>query len=375
MKLKPSARKWLVIPLLFVMFALLGSLSSGINLLDRAIVVGVALDGAPGDLTLTAQIVVPQNGGTASGGDKFAIFHSKGETVAEAVENLSLGSGLRASFAHTDVILFGTDLLKAGPQEPLEYIFKSDLVRDTALLVAVPGEAGELLKTKLTVGESVSYHLLEMLQSNRDEAGQNPMTLQRYYFDWFTLGGACYMPLVTAVEEKDGSIAPDATDDAYRLELTDTVVMTREGYALRLDGEESKGLSYGTKRINSGTIPYEDGDGRRQDAVILDSHPDFRAVGEREVKLDLTVMCRPAEKPHSEGGRQVGVLDGRAVEQIAADIEEKVRDCFEACREKDCDVFGIREVLYRRYGARIRKEGDGLLRKIELTVDVHVFTK
>ena len=46
MKLKPSARKWLVIPLLFVMFALLGSLSSGINLLDRAIVVGVALDGA-----------------------------------------------------------------------------------------------------------------------------------------------------------------------------------------------------------------------------------------------------------------------------------------------------------------------------------------
>ena len=73
MKLKPSARKWLVIPLLFVMFALLGSLSSGINLLDRAIVVGVALDGAPCDLTLTAQIVVPQNGGTASGGDKFAI--------------------------------------------------------------------------------------------------------------------------------------------------------------------------------------------------------------------------------------------------------------------------------------------------------------
>lgn len=177
MKLKPSARKWLVIPLLFVMFALLGSLSSGINLLDRAIVVGVALDGAPGDLTLTAQIVVPQNGGTASGGDKFTIFRSEGATVAEAVENLSLGSGLRASFAHTDVILFGTDLLKAGPQEPLEYIFKSDLVRDTALLVAVPGEAGALLKTKLTVGESVSYHLLEMLQSNRDEAGQNPMTL------------------------------------------------------------------------------------------------------------------------------------------------------------------------------------------------------
>lgn len=375
MKLKPSARKWMVIPLLFVMFALLGSLSSGINLLDRAIVVGVALDGAPGDLTLTAQIVVPQNGGTASGGDKFAIFRSEGATVAEAVENLSLGSGLRASFAHTDVILFGTDLLKAGPQETLEYIFKSDLVRDTALLVAVPGEAGELLKTKLTVGESVSYHLLEMLQSNRDEAGQNPMTLQRYYFDWFTLGGASYMPLVTAIEEKDGSIAPDATDDAYRLELTDTVVMTREGYALRLDGEESKGLSYGTKRINSGTIPYEDGEGRRLDAVILDSHPDFVAVGEREAKLELTVMCRPAEKPHSEGGRQVGVLDESAVEQIAAAIEDRVRACFEACREKDCDVFGLREVLYRRYGAKIRAEGDGLLRRIELTVDVHVFTK
>ena len=86
-------------------------------------------------------------------------------------------------------------------------------------------------------------------------------------------------------------------------------------------------------------------------------------------------MCRPAEKPHSEGGRQVGVLDESAVEQIAAAIEDRVRACFEACREKDCDVFGLREVLYRRYGAKIRAEGDGLLRRIELTVDVHVFTK
>ncbi len=375
MKLKPSARKWVIIPLLFILFAVLGNLSSGINLLDRAIVVGVAFDGKPGDLTMTAQIVVPQNGGTASGGDKFAVFQSKGATVAEAVENLSLGSGLRASFAHTDVILFGVDFLKAGPGDVLEYIFKSDLVRDTALLVAAPTDAGELLKTKLTVGEAVSYHLIEMLQSNRDEAGQNPMTLQRYYFDWFTLGGACYMPLVTAIEEKDGSITPDSADDAYRLELTDTVVLSREGYALRLGAEESKGLSYATKRINSGTIPYEKEDGTRGDAIILDMHSDFRAKGERSVTLDVTVMCRPAEKPHSEGGKQVGVLGEDAVAQIARAIEEQVIACFEACRAEDCDVFGLSEALYRRYGTPIRRDIDDVLREIELTVDVHVFTK
>lgn len=375
MRSKSVTRKWILIPVLFALFVVLGNLSSGINLLDRAIVVGVAFDGKPGDITMTAQIVVPQNGGTNSGGDKFAVFESRGATVAEAVENMSTGSGLRASFAHTDVIIFGLDFLKSGPSDVIEYIFKSDLVRDTALLVAAPTSAGQLLKVKLPIGEAVSYHLIEMLQSNRDEAGQNPMTLQRYYFDWFTLGGSSYMPLVTVIEEKDGSITPDATDDAYRLELSDTVVLSREGYALRLDAEESKGLSYGTKRINSGTLPYYDSDGKRKDAMILDMHSDFRATGESNVVLDVTVMCRPAEKPHSEGGEQVGALDDSEVDQIRGAIEAQVMRCFETCRTEGCDVYGLCEVLYRRYGTKARDRGEDLLRETRLEVEVCVFTK
>ena len=49
--------------------------------------------------------------------------------------------------------------------------------------------------------------------------------------------------------------------------------------------------------------------------------------------------------------------------------------CFEACRAEDCDVFGLSEALYRRYGTPIRRDIDDVLREIELTVDVHVFTK
>ncbi len=374
MSKRPASRKWIIIPLLFVLFVAFGNLSSGINLLDRAIVVGLAIDGSADEIELSAQIVLPQNGGVSSGGGRFAVYESKGATLREAIEALSTTTGLRASFAHTDVIMFGTDFLRSGSGDVLEYIFKSELVRDTALLVAAPGEAKRLLKIKLPVNEVVSYHLIEMLQSNRDEAGQNPMTLQRYFFNYFTVGGAGYMPLVNVVKETEGSLTPDSgkAEDAYRLDLSKTVVMTREGYLMRLDREESKGLSYATKRLNSGALPYEE-DGERKEAVILDTRFDYRAVAEDEVQLDLTLICRPAEKSHSQGGRQVGVPGEDAKAQIAGAVQSAVEQCFNVCRDEQCDVLGLGEVLYRKYGADFVR--NDYLSRLKLDVRVSVFTK
>ncbi len=378
MKKKIVSRKWLVIPLLFVLFVVLGNLSSGINLLDRAIVVGLAVDGGGEEIELSAQIIVPKNGGVSSQGNTFAVYESKGATLQEAIENLSTTIGLRASFAHTDVILFGSDFLRSGTADVLEYIFKSDLVRDSALLVAAACDAKDLFKLKLPVNEVVSYHLVEMLNSNRDEAGQNPMTLHKYFYNYYTLGGTNYMPLVNVLKEEKGSISPDSGkgEDTYRLELSKTVVLSREGYVMRLDREDSKGLSYADKRLNSGTLGYRDEDGVRREAVILDSKAMFEAVAEDEVKLSVVTMCRPAEKAYSEHGEQKGGLDGGAVGQIKGQIAASVEACFEHCRQKDCDIFALGEVLYRKYGEKFKVRcGEDYLDKVRLTVEVTVFTK
>ena len=58
---KRVKKKWIILITVIVVVAAFDGLSSNINLLDRAIVVGTGIDIEDGDLVLSAQVIVPKN--------------------------------------------------------------------------------------------------------------------------------------------------------------------------------------------------------------------------------------------------------------------------------------------------------------------------
>ena len=374
---RKAKSKWIILIVVIVLVALLDGLSSNVNLLDRAIVVGMGLDAADGELLLSVQVIIPKNSSSASQGNDFVVYSARGNTLQEAVENISYAVGLKASFAHTNVIVLGDSFLKSGRTDVLEFLVTSDMVTDNTLLVASAGDAGEILAVQMPVNEVASYHLTEILQSNRKEAGQNTSSLKAYFEDIYKVGQTACLPLVFLRESDFGLLGQEAEDEkAKLLDVSHVVVTDREGYLVRLGRRQSAALSYTTEKLNAGNISYKGDDGSEKEAIILRTDCSKRALSYNEVQIDLDFSVRPSQKYYVSADGSVKGISETEQQQLRAQIISSIADCYEVCKYYNADVFHVGEELYRRFGEEWKKSvPDNYLDEVTLKINVKLNVK
>lgn len=374
---RKAKSKWIILIVVIVLVALLDGLSSNVNLLDRAIVVGMGLDAADGELLLSVQVIIPKNSSSASQGNDFVVYSARGNTLQEAVENISYAVGLKASFAHTNVIVLGDSFLKSGRTDVLEFLVTSDMVTDNTLLVASAGDAGEILAVQMPVNEVASYHLTEILQSNRKEAGQNTSSLKAYFEDIYKVGQTACLPLVFLRESDFGLLGQEAKDEkAKLLDVSHVVVTDREGYLVRLGRRQSAALSYTTEKLNAGNISYKGDDGSEKEAMILRTDCSKRALSYNEVQIDLDFSVRPSQKYYVSADGSVKGISEAEQQQLRAQIISSIADCYEVCKYYNADVFHVGEELYRRFGEEWKKSvPDNYLDEVTLKINVKLNVK
>lgn len=373
---KRAKIKWVILLAVIVAVALLDGLSSNINLLDRAVVVGMGIDFEDGELVVSVQVIIPKNSSSASQGNDFVVYSARGKNVQEAVENLSYTIGLKASFAHTNVVIAGDSFLKSGRTDVLAFLVSSDLVTDNTLLVASAGEAKEILSVQMPVNEVASYHLAEILQSNRKDAGQVSADLRSYFEDIYNVGETACLPVVFLRESEFGLLGEQAGGEKTKLlDVSHVAVTNKEGYLVRLGRRQSAALSYTTEKLNAGSISYVGDDGMKKEVVILRTDCSKRALSFDEAEIALDISVRPSQKYYvSQNGASVGISEAEK-KQIRAQIISSVADCFEVCKYYDADVFHLGEEFYRRFGeewkASVPTSYLGFVR-LKVTVDLNV---
>ena len=106
--------KWLIIVVIAVVLIGFDLLADNASIVNRGIVVGLAIDSGGDLIELAAQVILPRSGGSASGGNDFMIFTSSGETMQDAVEKLSVSMGVKASLSPCTLVVLGGDLLQCG---------------------------------------------------------------------------------------------------------------------------------------------------------------------------------------------------------------------------------------------------------------------
>lgn len=352
-------KKWIILAVLIIVVAVFDGLSSNINLLDRAIVVGVGIDAEDDQLVLSAQVIIPRNSSSASQGNDFVVYSARGKTFQQAIENLSYTVGLKASFAHTNVVILGDKFLKSGRTDVLEFLVTSDLVTDNTLLVASAGDAKEILAVQMPINEVASYHLTEILQSNRKEAGQNTSSLKDYFCDIYKVGETACLPLVFLRESEFGLLGQNADGEKSKLlDVSHVVVTNKEGYLVRLGRRQSAALSYTTEKLNAGSLGYKGDDGQEREAVILRTDCLKRALSYDEVEIKLDFSVRPSQKYYVAADGSSGGISDKEKDRISADIVSAVADCFEVCKYFDADVFHVGEELYRCFGEEWRMSAE-----------------
>lgn len=369
-------KKAVLLLIILVLAVFLEGLSSNINLLDRAIVVGLAIDRAQDELQLSVQVIIPRNGGSALEGNDFVIYSAKGKTVQEAVENISLLVGLKTSFAHTNVIIFGDSFLKSGKVDVMEFLVQSDMVTDDTLLVASVGNAKDLLSAKMPINEVASYHLTEILKSNRKETGQCLYNFKKYFEDYYKVGGTTFFPLVFMKQgEFDSLLQSGDNQKTNMLDVSHVVVMNREGFVVRLGRTQTNALSYTTDELNGGVLNYKGDDNVDKEVVILRSTCSRKVVDFNTVELSLNFLVRPSYKYASQGESIVAV-SVEEQQKIANTVVSQILDCFEVCKANNADIFQLGEEFYREYGKDWLLANDiYYLNDVNLNVNVDINVK
>ena len=122
-----ASRKWILILLLIVVLVGFDMLTNNKSLINRGLVVGLSIDTSGDRIELNAQTVLPRSGGSATGNNNFMIFTATGETMQDAVEKLSSSMGVKASFAHCTIVVFGENMLKTAVYDDvIKFLVRSD---------------------------------------------------------------------------------------------------------------------------------------------------------------------------------------------------------------------------------------------------------
>ena len=240
------------------------------------------------------------------------------------------------------------------------------------------GKAKDVLAAKVPINDAASYHMQRMMQGVQREAGVNICTVKDYFANYYYIGGANYMPMAVVEDCEFSPTGPDkdGEEGAQLLDLSRTLVLTREGYGFVLDHDASRGLSFVKGRLNDGTLIFTADCSEERDVVVLDSKCTLSVKSENEVTAKVKVKVKRNDLPTAQKGMIVNALSERERERIRESVRGQIIACFEEGQKQDIDVFHLGEHIYRKYGEEWRKNQNKLyIRNIKFDAQIELAVK
>lgn len=346
---------------------------------DLEIVIGIGLDRSdtPGDILLTAQIVKPgetrqpsQEGGN-SGGEAFWNVGGEGETVFNAVRDITRKTGNRLFVSHSQVIIFGRDVAADGLQKYIDFFLRSHEMRPTALILISQDTASGILDITPEKEKFPAINLSKLVKAYGLTSHYKKVNLQDFSARLMSKTTSPVAPLVWVHDEGEKK-------EVY---VSGLAVFKNAKEAGTLDPVETRGLLWATGEVESGVIEVNLPEGREK-AVLEINKAKGRLTPEiRKDKIYMHIEIK-VESSLTEQSTTENLATAEAFEMLekaqAEVIREEIFKAFEKSKELNADVFGFGESIYKRY----RKEWEELEDKwdeaypaIELITDIEVIMR
>lgn len=328
-----------------------------------AIVAGVGLDTAaePGQVRMTLQTIKSSENrssgsgrqgsgggegkGEGTGGDAVRIFDSKGDTVFQAIRNITPKLQRQLLFSHAEVIVIGREAAKNGIYPLLDYFSRRFEPRPSVLLAIADGQASDIMRSSSASIKIPAFGLSSALKFNSYNAFTPLVTMQEFTEMLMSKTTAAILPLVTIYEEGDIS-----GKRHQRVGVGGTAVFKGERMVGELDTRQTRGLLWVLDKVKSSAITVGAPGGR----VTLNIKGAFSKLTPElygdvpYVKVELRI--------DSDVGDQES-LENLATPQMVAELEKRqaaaVHDealaALEQSRLLKADFFGFGEEFHRKY--------------------------
>lgn len=390
---RPNVKRSLSI-LYLLIFAALTFLffTNDFGLLDlrkTSVVIGVGLDIEQEEVVLTAQLAVPQ---PAENGEntKFNVVTGKGATVAAALNEVNVKTGFYPKLVFCKLIVLGETCFGQDITNLLDYFYRNEYTGLTLSIAACEGKASELISQQFPCGNSATDVIDKLLSSEAQASGNvSAATIKDVGEKLFSKSETAFMPyLENGVLKEEGGQGGEsggsggsgggggAGQQCEESELTcnKCAVFSKGYFKGVLPVEQTFALNLIFSDVKHAFV--QSGEGVEEKVLGLRNckgSVDLKIEGDKPqvtFKFKATAKIQDGGVGFSPEEAKKAEVKKEVLRQGEENITRLFNSLFENIRTLDCDVLGLRTMLYKNNHKKYNEYSEKLISDAKIKCDV-----
>jgi len=329
---------------------------------DLALVMAVGIDKGSKDgmVKVTAQVSRPGDARGQTGapigqsGETSWNVEAEGETIFEAIRNLTGISSRRVFWAHNFIIVINEEVAKEGIGDIIDFFTRNPELRMRTLVALTPDKASEITST-ITSLEVVPGEALSKLFRYTNISTLAPHTeIKDLLAAYLSESTEPILARLTLEERKIDSLKPEKGAKVNQVGLSGAGVFKNDKLVGILQADELQGIILFRDKIDSGVVVIDCPKEPKNEISVelnkqkFDVEPTYKNDKVSfNAKLDATVTVVEAGCPFS-------ISDKEAVKQLEKSVEAKLNDDINKSIEKiqkeyQSDVLELGKIFQNKY--------------------------
>ena len=324
--------------------------------------------------------VIPK--GESDVNSNLEIFEGDGNTVAEALDNITLDIGRKIGLAHCDCIIFTEEIMQNNLTQILDYFTRTANLSTNPTLIATPSSAKELLNSVKSSNNLLDLSLKNIISSQEDRTLLKNITLDRFYRAYFSPNSTFTIPILTTdkssgsssnsssgssggnlpEESSGGSSSGSSQEQQAKIKNNNQIAVLRDGTTIgHLNEDEqfiynlltnpSEHQKFTLENINDENFKNSTVVFQEADKIIVPKYKFVDGKPVAEFNIWLSVMIDEARSTENNSYSSISGTQNFLTDTIKEEfnnlVQEKLKTTNSLMQEKRYDIMN----LYSKFNA------------------------
>lgn len=328
----------------------------------------MGLDIENGKILLTAEIVDPSyttESVSAVQGSSVKYVQGTGNTIFEALRDITLKFDRRIYRAHNKVLIFGEEIAKRGLVTHMDELFRNREQRESSyVLIAKGAKAYEVMGVSNSLESIPADYILDMIENVKYNPKAININIIDFLKHYYHTGHHPIAGVIEKIKRNDITEGQESTGTpGYELTIIGSAVFREDKLIGYLDGNETKSLNFIMNNIKGSIITFPihlPSQGAQSDlhnqnlssVIVIKS----KTKNDVEIKGDRLVLKTKINLKTSLGelGGEIDISkDGNLAkieEACSATVKENIKAAVKKVQnEYGIDIFGFGLIFHRKY--------------------------
>lgn len=356
-KVNKTIKKIIAIICIIMTCIILPSCTGGRETNKLAIVTSIGVDIEDEKVIITFEVVNPtanSTGTTAVNGSNSQSFvypQGIGNTVREAINEISLHFDKRIFLAHSNLLIFGEEFTKRGISDFMDFFLRDNEPREDMYIVVAKGaKAYDIIGVRAGLGRASGNYLYDILNNFPQNGKSINISVSEYYRYYYDVGNE---PVIGVVQTKEvRRIDKEKQEEGSKV----TVLDVRGGAVLKRDylvgyftEDEMIGFNFIVNEMRRGSIVFKVPNELTKDNIIIGKPGEFTTVNilksrskndisvvNGKIHLIINVKLRGAL---NEEDQAINIRNPEVMKEIEKACSEKVKEIISATLNKGQKEF------------------------------------